>query len=140
LNTTVCDECPRKRNEKKIKKFYRTWPDDPDAETCLLEQGLLCCGIATRAGCKALCRRSIRPASAATGANNDVLDYGARLMSAVASVIDSNDPGRDRSDHFGGLPDPVGSFYRFSLASSQLRRRRKRLATDRVRQGSPEGR
>ena len=55
LNTTVCDECPRKRNEKKIKKFYRTWQMIPDEETCLLEQGLLCCGIATRAGCKALC-------------------------------------------------------------------------------------
>ena len=53
VNTTVCDECPRKRNEKKIKKFYRTWQIIPDEETCLLEQGLLCCGIATRAGCKA---------------------------------------------------------------------------------------
>ena len=55
VNTTVCDECKRKRNEKKIKKFYRTWQIIPDEETCLLEQGLLCCGIATRAGCKALC-------------------------------------------------------------------------------------
>ena len=42
LNTTVCEECPRKRNEKKIKKFYRTWQVIPDEETCLLEQGLLC--------------------------------------------------------------------------------------------------
>ena len=54
VNTTVCDECQRKRNEKKIKKFYRTWQIIPDEETCLLEQGLLCCGIATRAGCGAL--------------------------------------------------------------------------------------
>jgi F420-non-reducing hydrogenase small subunit len=46
IKTTVCHECPRKRNEKKIKKFYRTWQVIPDEETCLLEQGLLCCGIA----------------------------------------------------------------------------------------------
>ena len=39
VNTTVCDECKRKRNEKKIKKFYRTWQIIPDEETCLLEQG-----------------------------------------------------------------------------------------------------
>ena len=46
-------------------------------------------------------------------------------MSAVASVIDSNDP--DEIDRIiaEGIPDPVGSFYRFSLASSQLRRKKK---------------
>jgi F420-non-reducing hydrogenase small subunit len=52
---TCCDECQRKRNEKKIKSFRRTWEVIPDGETCLLEQGLLCCGPATRAGCGALC-------------------------------------------------------------------------------------
>ncbi len=66
-NTTVCDECKRKRNEKKIKKFYRTWQIIPDEETCLLEQGLLCCGIATRAAAAPFVHKSIRPASAATG-------------------------------------------------------------------------
>ena len=125
LNTTVCDECPRKRNEKKIKKFYRTWQMIPDEETCLLEQGLLCCGIATRAGCKALCPAVNSPCIGCHGANDGVADYGARLMSAVASVIDSNDP--DEIDRIisEGIPDPVGSFYRFSLASSQLRRKKK---------------
>jgi F420-non-reducing hydrogenase small subunit len=125
VNTTVCDECKRKRNEKKIKKFYRTWQMIPDEETCLLEQGLLCCGIATRAGCKALCPQVNSPCIGCHGANDGVADYGARLMSAVASVIDSNDP--DEIDRIisEGIPDPVGSFYRFSLASSQLRRKKK---------------
>jgi F420-non-reducing hydrogenase small subunit len=54
-DTTVCDDCPRKRSEKKIKKFYRTWQIIPDEETCLLEQGLLWCGPATRAGCGTRC-------------------------------------------------------------------------------------
>ena len=56
-------------------------------------------------------------------------DYGARLMSAVASVIDSNDP--DEIDRIiaEGIPDPVGSFYRFSLASSLLRRKKKAATT-----------
>ena len=39
-DTTVCDYCPRTRNEKKIKEFNRTWQIIPDDETCLLEQGL----------------------------------------------------------------------------------------------------
>jgi F420-non-reducing hydrogenase small subunit len=125
VNTTVCDECKRKRNEKKIKKFYRTWQVIPDEETCLLEQGLVCCGIATRAGCGALCPQVNSPCIGCHGPNEGVEDYGARLMSAVASVIDSNDP--DEIDRIiaDGIPDPVGTFYRFSLANSLLRRKNK---------------
>jgi len=125
MNTTVCDECKRKRNEKKIKKFYRTWQIIPDEETCLLEQGLLCCGIATRAGCGALCPQVNSPCIGCHGGNDGVADYGARLLSGVASVIDSGDP--DEIDRIisEGIPDPVGSFYRFSLAGSQLRRKKK---------------
>ena len=125
-NTTVCDECKRKRNEKKIKKFYRTWQIIPDEETCLLEQGLLCCGIATRAGCGALCPQVNSPCIGCHGPNEGVEDYGARLMSGLASVIDSNDP--DEIDRIiaEGIPDPVGTFYRFSLAGSLLRRKKKR--------------
>ena len=47
------------------------------------------------------------------------------MMSAVASVIDSNDPDEIDKIISEGIPDPVGSFYRFSLASSQLRRKNK---------------
>ncbi|MCD4727236.1 MAG: F420-nonreducing hydrogenase, partial [Pirellulales bacterium] len=128
LNTTVCEECPRTRGEKKIKKFYRTWEIIPDEETCLLEQGLLCCGIATRAGCGALCPAVNSPCIGCHGANDGVADFGARLMSALASVIDSDDPDEIRRIIEEGIPDPVGNFYRFSLAASQLRRKKKEVA------------
>lgn len=121
-DTTVCEECPRTRNEKKIKKFYRTWEIVPDEETCLLEQGLLCCGIATRAGCGARCPQVNSPCIGCYGPNEGVHDYGARMMTALASVIDSNDPEEIDRIIREGIPDPVGSFYRFSLAHSQLRR------------------
>ncbi len=128
LNTTVCDECPRTRNEKKIKKFHRTWEIIPDADTCLLEQGLLCCGIATRAGCKALCPQVNSPCIGCHGPNDGVKDYGARLMSALASVIDSQDPAEIAEIIADGIPDPVGSFYRFSLAKSLLRRKSRKAS------------
>jgi F420-non-reducing hydrogenase small subunit len=126
LATTVCDECKRKRNEKKIKKFYRTWQIIPDEETCLLEQGLICCGIATRAGCGALCPQVNSPCIGCHGPNEGVEDYGARLASAVASVIDSSDPDEIERIIDEGIPDPVGTFYRFSLAGSLLRRKSKK--------------
>jgi F420-non-reducing hydrogenase small subunit len=122
LNTTVCDFCPRTRSEKKIKAFKRTWEVIPDEKTCLLEQGLLCCGLATRAGCGALCPQVNSPCIGCYGPNDGVEDYGARLSSAVASVIDSQDPQEIDAIIQQGIPDPVGVFYRFSLAASPLRR------------------
>jgi len=120
--TTVCQECPRVRNEKKVKKFYRTWEIIPDSETCLLEQGLLCAGLATRAGCGAKCPQVNSPCIGCYGPNVGVHDAGARLMTALASVIDSNDPAEIDRIIRDGIPDPVGSFYRFGLAASHLRR------------------
>ena len=125
VNTTVCDECARTRTEKKIKKFHRTWEIIPNEEECLLEQGLLCCGIATRAGCGALCPEVNSPCIGCHGPNDGVEDYGARMMAAVSSVIDSNDPGEINRIISEGIPDPVGSFYRFNLASSLLRRKKR---------------
>jgi F420-non-reducing hydrogenase small subunit len=121
-DTTVCDDCPRKRDVKKIKAFKRTWEIIPDPDLCLLEQGILCCGVATRAGCGCLCPRVNSPCIGCYGPNKDVEDYGARLMSAVASVIDSQDPREIEEIIRKGIPDPIGSFYRFSLAGSLLRR------------------
>lgn len=120
--TTVCDECKRTRSEKKIKKFHRTWQIIPDEESCLLEQGILCCGLATRAGCGALCPEVNSPCIGCYGPNEGVHDQGARMMAALASVIDSNDPAEIDQIIRDGIPDPVGSFYRFSLAAGHLRR------------------
>jgi len=119
---TVCDECKRTRTEKKIKSFKRTWEVIPDEETCLLEQGILCCGIATRAGCGALCPNVNSPCLGCYGPNDGVEDFGARLMSALATVVDSNDPEEIQRIISEGIPDPVGQMYRFGLAKSLLRR------------------
>jgi F420-non-reducing hydrogenase small subunit len=119
--STVCDDCPRKRNEKMIKKFVRIQDVQRiDPELCLLEQGIPCNGPATRNGCGALCPQAGAQCIGCYGPAEGVWDYGARLITAFASVIDSNDP--DEIDKIlDGIPDPVGQFYRFNLADSLLR-------------------
>ncbi len=118
--STCCDECPRTRNLKTIKEFKRIQEIRVDPVLCLLEQGILCSGPATRSGCHALCPVAGAPCIGCYGPADGVLDFGARLMTAVASVIDSQDPAEiDRI--LDGIPDPVGSFYRFNLAGSLLR-------------------
>ncbi len=119
-NSTVCDECKRKRDVKLIKEFKRIQHVMLDPEICILEQGVVCSGPATRSGCTALCPAAGSPCIGCYGPADDALDFGARLLSAVASVIDSNKP--DEIDKIlDGIPDPAGMFYRFNLAGSILK-------------------
>lgn len=118
--STVCDDCPRQRNVKTIKRFVRIQDVEVDPNLCLLEQGIPCNGPATRSGCGALCPQAGAQCIGCYGPAEGVVDYGARLISAFASVIDSNDP--DEIEHIlDGIPDPAGQFYRFNLAGSLLR-------------------
>jgi len=120
-NSTVCDDCPRQRDVKSIKKFVRIQEvEHLDPELCLLEQGIPCNGPATRQGCGALCPQAGAQCIGCYGPAEGTLDYGARLMTAFASVIDSNDP-EEIDRILDGIPDPVGQFYRFNLAGSLLR-------------------
>jgi F420-non-reducing hydrogenase small subunit len=118
--STCCDECPRDRNVKRIDRFVRIQDlETIDPRLCLLEQGIPCNGAATRSGCGALCPAAGAPCIGCYGPADGVVDYGARLMSAFASVIDATEP--DAIEHvLDGLPDPVGQFYRFSMAKSLL--------------------
>jgi F420-non-reducing hydrogenase small subunit len=119
--TTVCDECPRKRNVKTIKAFTRIQSlEHIDPELCLLEQGIPCNGPATRNGCGALCPKAGAQCIGCYGAAEGVIDYGARLITAFGSVIDGQDP-EEIERILDTLPDPAGQFYRFNLAKSLLR-------------------
>ncbi|MCJ7458979.1 MAG: oxidoreductase [candidate division Zixibacteria bacterium] len=120
---TVCEECPRKKEEKKIKGFYRSHLKIPEPEKCLLEQGIICAGPATRSGCEAACIKANLPCWGCYGPPPGVSDVGAKFMSALASVIDSDDE-KEVNKILEGIVDPIGTFYRFGLASSILRRKK----------------
>jgi len=118
-----CDECTRKKTEnKKITKFYRPWEINDDGETCFLEQGVLCMGPATRAGCGHRCIKGNAPCRGCYGPPPGAVDPGAKMMSAIASIIDEKEP-EEISRVIEDIADPAGFFYRFSLPSSLIRRK-----------------
>jgi len=120
-NSTVCDECPRARNVKTISAFRRIQEVAPlDPGLCILEQGVPCNGPATRSGCNSRCPNAGAQCIGCYGPAEGVLDYGARLVSAFASVVDSDKP-EEIERILDGIPDPTGQFYRFNLADSLLR-------------------
>ncbi|MGB2583601.1 MAG: oxidoreductase [Dehalococcoidia bacterium] len=120
---TLCDECDRKKEEKKISKIYRPHEIDPDPERCLLEQGILCMGPATRGGCGALCIKVNMPCRGCFGPPAGVVDQGAKMVSAVASIYQANGE-EDIAQMVRDIVDPAGTFYRFGLSDSMLRRKR----------------
>jgi F420-non-reducing hydrogenase small subunit len=52
-----------------------------------------------------------------------VKDQGAKILSSLASLVESKEEG-EIDAALETIPDPVGSFYRYSLPSSLLRRKK----------------
>jgi F420-non-reducing hydrogenase small subunit len=131
-NSTVCEECPRARNVKLIKSFKRIQDIAPvDPTLCILEQGVPCNGPATRSGCKARCPQVGAQCIGCYGPAEGVMDYGARLITAFASVIDASEPG-EIEKILDGIPDPTGQVYRFNLAGSLLKAARSTWTKEKV--------
>ena len=127
----MCQECNRQKNEKRIQRFYRPYEINPDPQLCLLEQGLICMGPATRGGCGALCPQVNMGCRGCYGPLEGVEDQGARMLAAIASVVGVGEPRDDEAElehnitqAIETLVDPAGTFYRFSMAHSLLRRSR----------------
>ena len=128
-NVAVCEECPKEKQEKVITKFYRPYEIDPDPDVCLLEQGIVCMGPATRGGCGALCPQVNMGCRGCYGPLPGVEDQGAKMLSAIASVIGAGKEGMEEADIerdieavIDTIADPAGTFYRFSMSHSLLRR------------------
>ena len=128
-NVAVCEECPLEKQEKSITQFYRPYEIIPDPKLCLLEQGLVCMGPATRAGCGALCPQVSMACRGCYRPLEGVEHQGANMLSAIASVIGAGNPEMEEEELeqeiqavVDTIPDPAGTFYRFSMAHSLLRR------------------
>ncbi len=116
-----CDDCPRVKSEKKVRQFFRPYELKQDPYRCLLEQGILCAGPATRAGCGVRCPNTGVGCRGCYGPLPEVVDQGAKWLSAVASIIDSNDP-QEIDAILARVADLAGTAYRFGMPASLLQR------------------
>jgi F420-non-reducing hydrogenase small subunit len=125
-----CDTCPRaatKPEKLSIKEIKRPYEIKIDPEKCFLEQGLICLGPATRSGCGETCIRANMPCRGCFGPVDGVVDQGAKGLSMLASILGIEGEEQMTEAEVGkllaGVVDPAGTFYRFSLPASLLRRR-----------------
>ncbi len=115
-NKSICDECPREKKDKQLSEIKRIYEIDDDLKTCFWDQGVVCMGPATRAGCEAQCPKGNMPCTGCGGPGPRVVDQGAAAVSALASIATT-------PEAINQAVDPIGTFYKYSLAHSILRRR-----------------
>jgi F420-non-reducing hydrogenase small subunit len=121
----LCDQCPRKDSKPadlKFTEFKRPHLTRTDPKLCLLAQGLVCMGPATRGGCEALCIQGNMPCSGCFGPTSRVKDQGAKILSSLCSNLAATEV-REIDRALATIPDPLGTFYRYSLPASLLRKR-----------------
>lgn len=123
---SLCHACKRKKEDKKVTAFHRVHLYVPDPERCLLEQGLICSGPVTREGCGERCLNANMPCRGCFGPTPEALEHGSSMLSAAATTVEGKDEAA-LAKVLDGIVDPLGTFYRFTLADSLLRIRNKAL-------------
>src|SRR5512133_304886 len=121
----LCDQCKRKASKPtnlSFTTFHRPHQVLMDPEKCFLAQGVVCMGPATRAGCEAACTSGGMPCTGCFGPTSRVRDQGAKALSALCANIAAKEQ-KEIAETLDGIPDPVGTFYRYGLAKSLLRRK-----------------
>jgi F420-non-reducing hydrogenase small subunit len=121
----LCEECPRrdsKPTDVAFTEFRRTHQKLLDPQLCLLAQGVVCMGPATRQGCGAQCLAGNMPCTGCFGGTDRVKDQGAKILSSLCANLGPKEEA-GINQVLAGIPDPVGTFYRYGLARSLLRRK-----------------
>jgi F420-non-reducing hydrogenase small subunit len=124
---SVCDECRFEKSEKKIKGIKRIYELEKFEEKCLLEQDIICMGPATRGGCDARCLDANMPCTGCGGPTPNSLDQGAKMISALASILglegEEKMSDEDVQKLIDQVVDVIGTFYKYTLPTSLIKRR-----------------
>ena len=115
----VCDECSLEKHGTLVSRFVRSHEIVAEPGRCLLEQGIVCSGPATRSGCGAQCTSALMPCRGCYGPAGDSVDSGASMIAALGTLIDSEDEAVIR-ETIAQITDPAGTFYCYTMPTSIL--------------------
>jgi len=109
----VCEECPRERRGHAPQQYQRIHTGKPEPELCLLEQGYICMGPATRNGCGAKCPKANMTCEGCYGPCENAWDQGLAMLDALTAMTTDALPDFKMETH-------SAIFYRYTFASSLL--------------------
>ncbi len=114
--STVCDTCDRIRGRMQMNKIKRDYEGLPNLEDCLIEQGYICVGPITKAGCGGLCLRVNAPCTGCYGQTEWVSDQASRYADVVTKGFNV---ALSKEELLSQVKDPIGMFQKFTLAANR---------------------
>jgi len=115
--STVCDTCPRKIGSKsQMTEVKRDYEGLPNMEDCLIEQGYLCAGPITRAGCGGLCLKVNTPCSGCYGQTKWDVDQAERFADIVTKTYNV---ALSKENLLAQMKDKIGFTEKFTLATNK---------------------
>ncbi len=126
----LCDECVRNTSEhKRMPDIKRIYEIEADNKKCFLEQGIICMGPATRSGCQTRCINGNWPCTGCLGPIPEVLDQGAKMISAIGSILKIDEEKKLSEEDVlkltAKIKDPVGTFYMYGLAAAIINKKKR---------------
>ncbi len=119
--SNVCDTCPRIRGRMKMEKVKRDYEGLPNPDDCLIEQGYICMGPLTRAGCGGLCIKVNAPCTGCYGQTVPGVDQAERFADTVTKGFNV---ALSKDALLAQVKDPLGTFEKFTLAENKKYRGR----------------
>ncbi len=115
--STVCDTCPREIGSKsQMTKVKRDYEGLPNMEDCLIEQGYLCAGPITRAGCGGLCLKVNAPCSGCYGQTAWNVDQTERYVDIIKKGYNV---ALSKEELLVQIKDKLGFAEKFTLATNK---------------------
>jgi len=128
---SLCDVCPRAEERREgiaIEEIKRPHEIKLSPWKCFLEQGIICLGPVTRSGCGERCIKANMPCRGCMGPVKGIVDQGTKAFSMIASILGLEEEEGMTEEEVKRLIheiiDPAGTFYRFSMPASLLKRRK----------------
>jgi F420-non-reducing hydrogenase small subunit len=117
--STVCDTCGRIRGRMKMTRVKRDYEGLPNEEDCFIEQGYICLGPRTNAGCGAQCINANAPCTGCYAPIDYGFKHGRYREDAFAEIIIKEfNVDLSKAELLSQIKDHIGTFEKFSLAKN----------------------
>ncbi|MFX1301940.1 MAG: hypothetical protein ACFE9X_01145 [Promethearchaeota archaeon] len=115
--SNVCDTCPRIIGSKStMTRVKRDYEGLPNMEDCFIEQGYICMGPVTNAGCGGMCIKVNSPCTGCFGQTEWGVNQAERFAD---TVIKGFNVSLSKDELLSQVKDHIGTFEKFTLAANR---------------------
>ena len=115
--SNVCDTCPRiigsKSTMTRVKRDYEGLPNMDD---CFIEQGYICAGPITKAGCGGMCIKVNSPCTGCYGQTEWGVNQAERYADTILKGFNVS---LSKDELLSQVKDHIGTFEKFTLAANR---------------------